>query len=69
MKPQLECDAFGLIDEAYAVSLSVTLDVSHAMKLIEDLHSCANKSRDAGMTALSQKMRDAADILQHRLES
>lgn len=67
MPQQLECDAFDLLDEAYALSLTVRLDLAKAKKLLHSLRECAEQAYHSGQPDVQQQLLAAASQLQRRL--
>ena len=67
--PKIDCDIDDLLDEAYAMSLSVAVNPRKVTTVINRLRECADQARDAGLSNAEQRMRTAAENLEKRFSN
>jgi hypothetical protein len=66
---QLDCDIHDLLDQANVFALAGVRDIAAAKYLIISLRDCAEQAGKAGLAQSAQRLRDAADALEMRVQS
>ncbi len=66
---QLDCDVHDLLDEANVRVLVGIVDVAGTKDLIIRMRNCADKADIAKLAESAKRLRDAADVLEHRMQS
>jgi hypothetical protein len=68
-RTQLDREIHNLLDRANARLLVGVINVASAKALIIRLRDCADKARNAKLTESANRLRDAADAIEKKLQN